>query len=60
MLRIVDRVVARLVPRATAAAGCSSYTYCGPCGAIGKMRVIVRTCCLNEGCGYSYSYCGSC
>lgn len=60
MFRLIDRVVSRLVPQATAAAGCSTVTYCGGCGVTGKMRVIVRTCCLNEGCTYSYGVCGGC
>jgi hypothetical protein len=44
MTRLVDRLLARVAPKATASAGCSNYYYCS-----GGKRYL-RQCCLNEGC----------
>ena len=55
MTRLIDRLLARVAPKATASAGCSSpYYYCK--GGLLYMRV----CCLNEGCNTSVvGACGS-
>jgi hypothetical protein len=44
MARLVDRLLARVAPKATAAAGCSNYYYCS------SHNYYLRQCCLNEGC----------
>ncbi|WP_433477013.1 hypothetical protein ACQPZP_08130 [Spirillospora sp. CA-142024] len=44
MARLVDRLLARMAPKATASAGCSNYYYCS------KGLRYQRQCCLNEGC----------
>ena len=44
MARLVDRLLARVAPKATASAGCSNYYYCD------RHNYYLRQCCLNEGC----------
>jgi hypothetical protein len=60
MLQVIDRVVARLVPRAVAFAGCSQRTICLQCvGA--HYYPVTQICCLGEGCHtISTGRCGSC
>lgn len=59
MFSILDRVLARFVPTATASAACTKSRYCSDCGQ-NKFRWVTRTCCLNEGCTYAYATCGRC
>lgn len=44
MSRIADRLLARVAPKVSVAAGCSYYTHCS--GGVKYNRV----CCLDEGC----------
>jgi hypothetical protein len=54
MTRLVDRLLARVAPKATASAGCSRYEYCS------RGLRYLRMCCLNEGCNTSViGACGS-
>ncbi|MEV5749296.1 hypothetical protein AB0L00_15885 [Actinoallomurus sp. NPDC052308] len=54
MTRLIDRLLARVAPKATASAGCSRSNYCY------RGLYYLRVCCLNEGCNTAVvGACGS-
>ncbi|SNR41454.1 hypothetical protein [Actinomadura mexicana] len=53
MARLVDRLLARVAPQATASAGCTNYYYCS--GGL-KYR---KTCCDGQCHHYVVGACGS-
>ena len=59
MGRIADWFLARIVPKADVAAGCSLTATCVDCQTnIGRTKY--TQCCLNEGCQSWYGRCGEC
>ncbi|NDU72410.1 hypothetical protein GWI34_07190 [Actinomadura sp. DSM 109109] len=44
MSRLIDRVLERVAPKATASAGCTNYYYCS------RGLRYLRQCCLDQGC----------
>lgn len=62
MLKILDRVLTRFVPKVTASAGCSTTRSCHACPAPRQAfgRYKVTTCCQNEGCTSYWAACKTC